>query len=216
MKIEALHEFHNKDFSKGWADRFTPTPPRIELFETILERIKTLGDSSCHIVELGIGPGYLAHFLLSRLENITYEGVDYALPMLDLAAERLSEFKDRTTFTQADLTDPNWINAIRQPKAIVTTWALHDLFNADNILSVYQNTQKVLIENGIFLNGDFIKPDLVEFEYEAGRLEKNTHLDLLQLAGFQSIDCIKEFEKNIDQPTTSNNYACFEARKFSK
>jgi len=39
MKIEALHQFHNANFSKGWADRFEPTPPRIQLFETILENI---------------------------------------------------------------------------------------------------------------------------------------------------------------------------------
>mgnify|MGYP000020586043 CR=1 FL=1 len=69
MKIEALHEFHDEDFAKEWADKFTPTPARMRLFETILTRIKTLNETHFHIVELGIGPGFLAHFLLSRLKK---------------------------------------------------------------------------------------------------------------------------------------------------
>ncbi len=54
MKIEALHEFHDLEFSKGWAERFIPTPDRLALFETILERIRETGGESSHILELGI------------------------------------------------------------------------------------------------------------------------------------------------------------------
>ena len=43
MKIEALHEFHDMEFSKDWAERFIPTPDRLDLFETILQRIREIG-----------------------------------------------------------------------------------------------------------------------------------------------------------------------------
>lgn len=213
MKIEALHEFHDMDFSKEWANKFVPTPDRIELFETILQSIKQLEGTHFHIVELGIGPGFLAAFLLKRLEHITYEGLDYSAAMLEIAANRLHEFKDKTTFTQADLTNPNWIKkVVNTPKVVVSTWALHDLFSEENIHSVYFNTAKVLEENGLFLNGDFIKPDKVNRAYEKGRIEVATHLKLLEAAGFQSVQCLKKFEVDIVNPTTSNNYACFEAK----
>ncbi len=214
MKIEALHHFHDFKTAEEWAKKFSPSPARMDLFETMLKSIKQLGESHFHIVELGIGPGFLADFLLNRLKNITYEGIDCSEPMRQLAAKRLESFKDRTTFTTANLTDDNWIKQVSQPpKVVVTTWALHDLFTQDNIHSVYRNTYQLLQNDGIFLNGDFIKPDNIKVEYEGGRLEIKTHLDLLQSVGFQSADCLKEFEKNIKNPTTANNYACFEAKK---
>ena len=70
-----------------------------------------------------------------------------------------------------------------------------------------------LPQEGILLNGDFIKPEASTFEYEAGRIKPSEHIDLLQLAGFQSVECIKEFEKDVDNPTTANNYSCFFAKK---
>lgn len=214
MKIEALHEFHNMDFAKEWADKFTPTPERIDLFETMLNSINQINENHIHILELGIGPGFLAEFLLSNLENATYQGLDYSIPMLKIAERRLTVFKDRICFTQADLTNPNWIDGMADsPRIVVSTWALHDLFNEDSIHSVYKNVEKLLAPNGIFLNGDFIKPNNVKIEYEKGRIEINKHLKMLESVGFKSVKCIKEFEIDIDNPTTSNNYACFEAKK---
>jgi len=37
-----------------------------------------------HVVELGVGPGYLALALLEQLPNITYEGVDFSAPMIEM------------------------------------------------------------------------------------------------------------------------------------
>ena len=212
MKIEALHEFHDMDFSQGWADRFTPTPDRLALFETILQQIREIGGEDCHVLELGIGPGYLADYLLSRLPNITYEGLDFSKAMLKIAADRLTKFKDRVSYTQADLTK-GWQKRIsKAPKVVVSTWALHDLFSQENIASVYQRTKEALQPDGLFLNGDFIKPETSTFEYEGGRIKPSVHLDLLESVGFQSAVCLKEFEKDVLNPTTANNYACFEAR----
>ena len=41
--VGAQHEFHNAAFVQGWADRFVPTPPRIALFDLILERVSAPG-----------------------------------------------------------------------------------------------------------------------------------------------------------------------------
>ena len=214
MKIKALHEFHDLDYSIEWAEKFTPTPERISLFETILDSIANKGEKEVHVLELGIGPGYLAKYLLSKLDNITYEGLDFSSPMLKIASKRLANYKDRIVFTQADLTNDNWAEKLRHPpKIIVSTWALHDLFNQQNILSVYKNTILILQKGGIFLNGDFIKPEESNAEYEGGRIKPSSHLALLKSAGFKAVKCLKEFEKNLHNPTTSNNYACFYAEK---
>ena len=212
MKIEALHEFHDMDFSQGWADRFTPTPDRLVLFETILQQIREIESEECHVLELGIGPGYLADYLLNRLSDITYEGLDFSKAMLKIAADRLTKFEHRVRYTQADLTK-DWHKKVNQaPKVVVSTWALHDLFSQENIASVYQQTKAILQPDGLFLNGDFIKPEISTFEYEGGRIKPSVHLALLKSVGFQSAVCLKEFEKDVLNPTTANNYACFEAR----
>ena len=36
----------------------------------------------------------------------------------------------------------------------------------------------------------------------------------LQEAGFQEVECLEEFEKSVENPTTANNYACFRAKKL--
>ena len=212
MKIEALHQFHDKDFSQNWSDKFEPTIARLDLFETITNELRAA--NSRHILELGIGPGYLAKFILDDLKIVTYEGLDFSISMLDIAVERNSIHKNRISFTKGDLVNEYWPDKIKKnPDAIVSTWALHDLFSKDNISQVYQAAFHILPIGGILLNGDFIKPEESIHAYEGGRIKPSEHLNLLNDAGFKNVDLIKNFEVDVDNPTTANNYSCFKAIK---
>ena len=209
-----MHEFHDADFSKEWAEKFKPTSPRIKLFETILNQIEKVDAEEIFILELGIGPGFLAGYLLERLPQISYEGLDFSQPMLDIAEQRTKQHKKRIQFTRADLIHEDWNKKIeRRPHVIVSTWALHDLFDKKNIFSVYKTCSEILTEGGLLLNGDFIKPEESEHDYEGGRIKPSEHIGLLRKAGFKDPKCLEEFEKSIDHPTTANNYACFLAIK---
>ena len=64
-------------------------------------------------------------------------------------------------------------------------------------------------EGGIFLNGDFIKPDAAVRDYEPGRFEIARHLAILRRVGFSSAECVAVLEEEIDSPTAAQNYACF-------
>jgi len=57
MKIEKLHEFHDLEFSQAWSDKFKPTIPRLELFDTILAEIQKISSPTIRVLELGIGSG---------------------------------------------------------------------------------------------------------------------------------------------------------------
>jgi len=121
---------------------------------------------------------------------------------------------NRVTLTQADITNPEWTMSVsEEPKVVVSTWALHDLTSKHHIKSVYQSVCKILAPQGILLNGDFIKPESSQHEYEHGRIRPSEHLELLEQSGFQSWECLKHFEVNVQSPTTSNNYSCFKAEK---
>jgi SAM-dependent methyltransferase len=208
--IGAHHEFHDAEFVAGWADRFAPTPKRVELFNLMLSELQSRIPADGCLVELGIGPGYLADHLLSLMPGIQYYGVDFSGPMLDIARQRLAPHLARVTFIQADLVKDKWWSDIPAPvNAIVSTWALHDLGSQKNIEVVYKNCAQVLQDGGMLLNGDFIKPDKARHEYEPGRFEIAKHVAMLLRVGFTSADCLAVLEEEIESPTAAQNYACF-------
>lgn len=208
--IGAQHEFHDKEFVAGWAERFIPTPERLKLFNVILAELKLrIAPNGC-VVELGIGPGYLADHLLRAMPEIQYYGVDFSSPMLDIARQRLKPHVARLVYVQADLLKEDWWTNIPRPVgAIVSTWALHDLGSQENVEVVYRSCAQVLHDGGIFLNGDFIKPDKAIYGYEPGRFKISKHIEILRRVGFKYAECLVVLEEEIESPTAAQNYACF-------
>ena len=209
--IGAQHEFHDAGYARDWAARFDPTPERLRLFEMIIGQLKSRPLSIAHVVELGIGPGYLASRLLDAIPGVTYEGVDFSQPMLEVAAARLEKFSQRLSFTQANLVVDPWEQRIRRPGAVVSTWTLHDLGSEANIAAVYKRCKAVLPAGGVLLNGDFVRPEGAKFEYEPGRFSAKRHVEILSSLAFQSVECLAIFELEIEAPTAAQNYACFRA-----
>jgi cyclopropane fatty-acyl-phospholipid synthase-like methyltransferase len=207
--IGADHAFHDVAFVESWAARFAPTPERLELFNVILEQLKLHMPANGHVVELGIGPGYLADYLLSRMPDIQYLAVDFSLPMLHIAQQRLHRFAERISYIQADLvTEPWWEMLPSDVNAVVSTWALHDLGSQENVGLVYRCCAPLLPIGGVLLNGDFIKPDNAIYGYEQGRFEIGKHFELLRRAGFSQTECLVVLEEEIEMPTAAQNYAC--------
>jgi len=210
--IGAQHDFHDPAYAQEWANRFVPTPSRQALFDLIVEQLTGRCEPDAHVVELGIGPGYLALEVLTRLPDVSYEGVDFSEAMFAIARSRLTGFEGRVVYTQADLTGDDWTSRLsRRPDAIVSTWALHDLGAEAHIAAVYRRARAVLPPAGLLLNGDFVKPDESIFDYEAGRITPSRHEALLQAAGFRDVQRLAYLEKDVDNPTSANNYACFAA-----
>ncbi len=208
--IGAKHEFHDQSFVAEWAERFVPTPERIQLFEVISAELKALIPAAGRIVELGVGPGYLADYLLRAMSGIQYCAVDFSAPMLHIAGRRLKPHSGRVSYVQADLLEADWWADLPGPvDAVVSTWALHDLGSQENVESVYRRSAELLRDGGVLLNGDFIKPDQAVFEYEPGRFEIARHLELLRRVGFGDAQCLVVLEKELEAPTAAQNYACF-------
>ena len=212
--VGAEHEFHDSEFARGWAERFLPTPERMRLFELIHSQLKQGIPHDGSIIELGMGPGYLAQYLLERMPGVSYTGIDFSSPMLQLARERLHQYSSRVTYLQADLVTDSWEDRGGTPAdAVVSTWALHDLGSPENIGTVYKRSYIALGMGGVLLNGDFIKPVEAPQEFEGGRFYVSGHMDLLDDAGFSNAKCLSHFEVEIDHPTPAQNYACLKAGK---
>jgi len=207
--IGAAHQFHETEYAEDWARRFKPTPERLHLFETMLQQLQSAVPADGYVVELGIGPAYLAEFLLERMPHISYAGVDFSQPMLTQAATRLARYGDRVQFQQADLLNDSWSAGLGgPPAAIVSTWALHDLGGQAQTAQVYRACARALPQGGLLLNGDFVKPDGTLHPFEPGRFSVSRHLELLQEAGFSQASNLGLWEEEIEAPTASHNYAC--------
>ena len=212
--VGAQHEFHDADFVQGWADRFVPSPPRLALFEMILDQIRQLPADAPDVLELGLGPGYMARYILERHQTLRYEGLDFSTVFFEVAKQTLGDLGARVIFTKADLKDPSWpARLARPPQAIISTWALHDLGSQHAVADVYARCFETLPKGGILANGDFVKPDGTAWEYEPGRFSIARHLELLRQAGFAGPASLHHFEPEIDKPTAAQNYACLVAAK---
>src|SRR5260370_1535683 len=89
--VGAQHQFHEPDFVRGWADRFAPTPERLALFDMIADQISQPGVPNAHVVELGIGPGYMARHILRRKPAVSYDGVDFSNAFFHIARETVGD-----------------------------------------------------------------------------------------------------------------------------
>ena len=210
--VGALHEFHDAAFVQGWADRFVPSLPKLALFDLILAQLSRRGLPNSHVLELGLGPGYMARHILERNDQISYEGLDFSEVFFEIAKKTIGTFLPRVTLTLANLMDQSWPTWIsRQPGAIISTWTLHDLGSPEAVADVYARCYETLPKNGVLINGDFIKPDGTDWAYEAGRFEVNQHLTFLREAGFSAPIHLGRYEPNIESPTAAQNYACLVA-----
>ena len=122
--VGATHEFHDADYVRNWAEWFMPTAPILEQFKLVLEQLSRLGAETKHVVELGIGPGHMAPYILKREAEIPYEGAEFSNLMFGVARATIGELMERVTLRFTNLLDNSWPSTpSRQPGAIISTWA---------------------------------------------------------------------------------------------
>ena len=127
--IGADHEFHDAAYASGWAARFQPTPDRLRLFDLILAELQARVAPDGLVMELGMGPGYLAEYLLAAMPRLRYCGVDFSRAMLTsprsgsaischgLITDRLISSAPRGGLTRRCRLTPS------SPRGRCTTWA---------------------------------------------------------------------------------------------
>lgn len=177
------HRFHSMEYVAKWAQD-VGNPVRESVFHHILAQLVLMEDESPHIVELASGPGILAEFLLERLPNATYEGMDYSEPMLTLARERTGRFGERVHLHQVDLRDDDWPRAAaRRPQAVISMQALHDVGDEPEHEAIYAAARQLLRSPGLFLNADLVR----QSGRGRTRIPLHRHLTMLSAAGFDDV-----------------------------
>lgn len=163
-------------------------PVRRSVFHHVLAHLVLTQARRPHVIELACGPGMLAAFLLERLPGLSYEGLDFSAPMLELARHRLAPFAERAGLAQVDLRAPDWTDRRRDAQAVISMQAMHDVGDEDQHARVYAAARGVIAPGGLFLNADFVA-------HPGGgpsRIAIGRHLEMLRAAGFEAVACTLE------------------------
>jgi SAM-dependent methyltransferase len=181
------HDFFDPSYVAKWAREANERrPERYEVFGLVAQVLDELGRSQLRVLELGSGPGFLAHELLKRCAIASYCALDFSPHMHDLARTRLAEFGDRVVFIEGD---------IRQPLAFDTSFdavlamqAVHELRDTSLVPSLYGNIGGLLAPHGVFVlcdhasDGESRRSHLLTLE---------EHVEILQRCGFHTVDVLR-------------------------
>ena len=121
-------------------------------------------------------------------------------------------FMSRVSLTKADLMDQDWPRCLaRQPGAIISTWALHDLGSQQAVADVYARCYGTLPKGGLLVNGDFIKPCGTSGTYERGVSKLTGILSFFVARALPNQPRSLILSREIENPTAAQNYACLVA-----
>jgi SAM-dependent methyltransferase len=128
------------------ADRIRPW--RAQIRDNIARRVAMLPPGA-RVLELGSGPGFLAHRVLQRCPNLEgYTLLDFSEPMLALSRERLVTFP-AASFVLASFKSEDWTRRVGGPfDCALSMQAVHELRHKRHALRLYEQVCQVLTVPG--------------------------------------------------------------------
>jgi ubiquinone/menaquinone biosynthesis C-methylase UbiE len=102
------------------------------------------------VLELGAGPGYLAHSVLENCPDVeSYTLLDFSDHMLELSRERLARF-DAAQFIKADFRTTGWTRALSPAyAAVLAMQAVHEVRHKLRVPGLYSQIRNVLEPGGL-------------------------------------------------------------------
>ena len=136
----------------GWAEAADQKRPwRSQIRDYIADRVASLPPRA-RVLELGSGPGFLAHLVLQRCPNLeTYTLVDFSEPMRALSRERLAAFP-AASFVLASFKSEDWTRRVEgRFDCVLSMQAVHELRHKRHASRLYKQVYQVLAVPGIIL-----------------------------------------------------------------
>ena len=182
------------------ADMDVMHPLRHEMIDVALRLPSFERDMSLTALDLGAGTGLFTQRLLERFPNARVIAVDGAALMVDVAAERLGDLRERVEFRVGDFQN---LDALLDPKEkghlIISSYALHHL-DAAVKSAVVNRCVGFLEPGGWFLNADLVAAPTEEL---AGRYQQLRVEGILERAApgdvrFRDAETTHEFLRNLE------------------
>jgi tRNA (uracil-5-)-methyltransferase TRM9 len=148
----------NKQFYQTFGREFSSTRQRLQPgVQRVLDMLT--GDEA--LLDLGCGNGELARERMRRGQRGPYTGVDFSLPLLDVARQGWEDAP--ATFVRADLTRKGWekpvLGKLTSPSGrfdvVVCFAVLHHIPGLDLRLRILQKVHDLLIVGGRFIHSEW-------------------------------------------------------------
>jgi cyclopropane fatty-acyl-phospholipid synthase-like methyltransferase len=156
---------YGDDWDRGeevaaWAERADRMRPgRAQIRDRIARRVAMLPPHT-RVLELGSGPGFLAHRVLQECPNIErYVLLDFSEPMLALSTERFTMFA-AASFVRATFKSEDWMDRVGGPfDCVLSMQAVHELRHKRYALRLYEQVYQVLATSGSIMICDHTPSD---------------------------------------------------------
>ena len=134
----------------GWAKMADQKRPwRAQIRDHIAGIVATLPPRP-RVLELGSGPGFLAHRVLDRCPSIeSYTLLDFSQHMLGLSRERLVAFP-AATFVLGSFKSEDWTRHVEGPfDCVLAMQSVHELRHKRHATRLYEQVYQVLSVPGL-------------------------------------------------------------------
>jgi SAM-dependent methyltransferase len=161
-------------------------PWRSQIRDHIAGIVATL-PQRVRVLELGSGPGFLAHRVLDRCPSIqTYTLLDFSNHMLGLSRERLVGFP-AATFVLASFKSEDWPRQVEGPfDCVLAMQSIHELRHKRYATRLYEQVYQVLSVPGLFAICDHLPFDDSPKSMALYMTEREQH-QVLATAGFSNV-----------------------------
>ena len=161
-------------------------PWRTQIRDHFANYVVTL-PTGARVLELGSGPGLLAHRVLRRCAQLgRYTLLDFSEPMLALSRERLRECP-AASFVLASFKSDDWPRLVEGPfDCVLSMQAIHELRHKRHALRLYEQVHSVLGVPGRVMICDHTPLD-ESARSAALYMTEREHRDVLAEAGFSNV-----------------------------
>jgi len=178
--------------ASAWADSaMQKRPVRQEFFDVFVNELRLLDQKDLSILELGSGPGFLAHHILQAIAETKYTMVDFSPAMHELAKQRLGTLTQHAHFILADFKTENWALDLGTFDTVVTMQAIHELRHKRHAAKLHSSVHGLLNKGGIYLVCDHFVGSGGMTNTELYMTVEEQHI-ALEKAGFKNIQCVLE------------------------
>lgn len=168
-------------------------PARSVVSDHICKQLQAANKKEQRILELCTGPGVLALRILETVPVKEYVGLDISEASINYVKHLTRTSGIKTSWHAADLNDDAWLELVDGPyDAVVSMQSVHDLGGEREVARIYTIAASLLDDDGCFINADLLRSESDPPGSNPGRFTISRHRQLLQEAGFQTVDCTLE------------------------
>lgn len=150
MNAKILFETEAKKF-----DNIIPLliPFYNEIYTILIDSIPFYRNIPIKILDIGCGTGTFAKILKEKFPCAKITCLDFAQNMIEVAKDKLTDFKDDINFLVGDF---NNLDIKNEYNVVVSSFALHHIQTDSEKIKLYKNIYNSLRQNGVFFTADIV------------------------------------------------------------